>query len=196
MCPLEDATMVEAIESRSDAANADPAYRVFVSYIDKSREFYAAQGYERPYRWARNDDAPLTPLARPLDESRIGLVTTATPIDGASWSVSALTGPDPDPDDMPVQGTYAASLDPVPERLFTMNRSWDKEATHTDDLDSFFPIHRLQEYVAAGRIGSIAPRFYGVPTEYSQRRTNEVDAPRLLEYMREDGVDVAMLVPL
>jgi len=32
--------------------------------------------------------------------------------------------------------------------------------------------------------------------EYSQRRTNEADAPRLLELMREDGVDVALLVPL
>jgi hypothetical protein len=178
--------MVEAIEAGSDETTADPAYRVFVSYIDKSREFYAAQGYERPYRWARNDDVPFTALAKPLAESRIGLVTTATLIEG----------PDPDPDDMPVQHAYAATLDPVPERLFTMNRSWDKEATHTDDLDSYFPIHRLQEAVKAGRIGSIAPRFYGVPTEYSQRRTHEVDAPQLLEHMREDGVDVAMLVPL
>ena len=77
-----------------------------------------------------------------------------------------------------------------------MDLSWDKEATHTHDLDSFFPVHRLQEAVEAGRIGSLSPRFYGVPTEYSQRRTNEVDAPQLLEYLREDRVDVALLVPL
>ena len=64
--------MVDAIGTRSDEATADPAYRVFVSYIDKSRDFYAAQGYERPYRWARNDEAPFTPLAKPLSESRIG----------------------------------------------------------------------------------------------------------------------------
>ncbi len=72
----------------------------------------------------------------------------------------------------------------------------DKEATHTDDLDSFAPIHRLQEAVESGRIGSLSPRFYGAPTEYSQRKTNETDAPALLEFLREDAVDVALLVPL
>jgi hypothetical protein len=34
-----------------------------------------------------------------------------------------------------------------------------------------------------------------VPTEYSQRGTRESDAPELARLMREDGVDVAMLVP-
>ena len=165
----------------------DPAFRTFVSYIDKSREFYAAQGYERPYRWARNDEAPFTPLAKPLSESRIGLVTTAVNLDLPD---------DTDTEKLPVASTFAAPVEPVPERLFTQNRSWDKEATHTSDLDSFFPIHRLQELVEQGRIGSISPRYYGIPTEYSQRRTNDADAPKLLEYLREDNVDVAMLVPL
>ena len=27
-------------------------YRSFVSYIDRSREYYAAQGYSQPYTWA------------------------------------------------------------------------------------------------------------------------------------------------
>ena len=156
-------------------------------YIDKSREFYAAQQYERPYRWARNDESPFTPLVKPLSESRIGLVTTAMNLDLPD---------DFDTEELPIESTYAAPIDPTPERLFTQNRSWDKEATHTSDLDSFFPVHRLQEAVEAGRVGSISPRFYGVPTEYSQRRTNDADAPKLLELMREDGVDVAMLVPL
>ena len=97
---------------------------------------------------------------------------------------------------MPIESTFALPLDPLPDRLFTQTRDWDKEATHTNDLDSFFPIHRLQELVEIGRIGSISPRFYGIPTEYSQRRTIESDAPQLLSLMRDDGVDIAMLVPL
>ena len=36
----------------------DPTQRGFVSYIDKSREFYLAKGYGNPYRWASNPDAP------------------------------------------------------------------------------------------------------------------------------------------
>lgn len=168
-------------------ARAHPAYRVFVSYIDKSRDYYAAQGYERPYRWAHNEESPFVPPSKPLSECRLGVVTTA--LDGSIPD-------DVDPETLPLKATYAAPLDPVPERLYTMSLSWDKEATHTDDLNSYFPIHRLQELVAAGKLGSISPRYYGVPTEYGQRVSREVDAPRLLDYMRQDEVDVALLVPL
>ena len=165
----------------------DPAYRVFVSYIDKSREYYAAQGYEHPYRWAYHRDAPFVRLTLPLADSRVGLVTTAT---------LAAGDDDVDPDDRPAKFAYAAPIDPPPQRLYTADLSWDKDATHTNDLDSFFPVHRLQEAVAQGRIGSLSPRFYGVPTEYSQRRTREEDAPAILRMMREDGVAAAVLVGL
>jgi len=35
-----------------------------------------------------------------------------------------------------------------------------------------------------------------VPTEYSQRRTTERDAPEILRRCREDGVEAALLAPL
>lgn len=44
----------------------DPTLRTFVSYIDKSREYYLARGYGNPYRWVHFADVPFTPLARPL----------------------------------------------------------------------------------------------------------------------------------
>lgn len=160
------------------------AYRQFVSYIDKSREYYRAQGFENPYRWACNADAPFTSLKKPLSESRIGLITTAS---------LEKSRPESYPVPTPV---FAAPVEPPPASLYTENRAWDKVATHTDDLDSFAPIRRLQEAVHAGRIGSLSPRFYGAPTEYSQRKTNEIDAPALLEFLREDAVDLALLVPL
>jgi hypothetical protein len=37
-----------------------------VRYIDKTREYYASAGYTTPYRWARFDEIPFAPLARPL----------------------------------------------------------------------------------------------------------------------------------
>ena len=55
----------------------DPSHRLFVSYIDKSREYYLARGYANPYRWARHDDAPFAPLAKPLSRSRVALISTA-----------------------------------------------------------------------------------------------------------------------
>jgi hypothetical protein len=40
-------------------------YRSFVSYIDRSREYYAAQGYTKPYEWPHYDGVPFTPLKKP-----------------------------------------------------------------------------------------------------------------------------------
>ena len=162
-------------------------HRTFVSYIDRTREYYGAQGYEKPYVWARNTGAPFAKLAKPLAQCRVALVTTASP-----WR-----------EDKPVDGVlrgnkqvWSGPTDAPPERLFTDDLSWDKEATHTRDVESFLPIRRLQELAAQGRIGSLAPRFHGVPTDYSQRRTIEQDAPEILARCREDGVDVVLLVPL
>jgi len=34
-----------------------------VRYIDKTRAYYQAEGYEKPYEWAHFDDIPFTPFA-------------------------------------------------------------------------------------------------------------------------------------
>jgi len=161
----------------------DQSQRTFVSYIDKSREFYLAQGFDNPYRWAYFEDVPFTPLAKPLSECVVALITTASlPSDGPI-------------DTRPPAVVYSVPSDDPPERLYTMNRFWDKLATHTEDLDSFFPIHRLQELARQGRI-RLAARAHGVPTEYSQRNTIIEDAPEVLRRCLKDGVDAAVLVPL
>ena len=161
-------------------------HRTFVSYIDRTREFYAAQGYDRPYAWAHHDDAPLAKLSKPLAECRVALVTTASPLDTHIDPGSLRADKE----------VWSGAVDPAPERLFTDHLSWDKQATHTDDVESFLPIEALRSFVERGRIGSLAPRFHGVPTDYSQRRNVEVDAPEILRRCREDEVDVALLVPL
>jgi len=173
------------------AESFDAAHRRFVSYIDKSREYYASQGYDAPYRWARFDDVPFTPLVKPLAQSRIGVVTTSTLL--AAGAV--VPESDGDPGDLP-GSVHTGPMDPPPARLYTDNRSWDKEATHTNDTESFLPADRLRECVEQGRLGAVSERFYAVPTEYSQRSTQEADAPEIARLMRDDQVDVAMLVPL
>jgi D-proline reductase (dithiol) PrdB len=162
-------------------------HRTFLSYIDRTREFYAAQGYDKPYQWARNSDVPFANLAKPLSECRVTLVTTASPLRTARASDGVLRG---------TKKVWSGATSEPPERLFTDDLAWDKETTHTDDVESFLPIERVRAHVVAGRIGSLAARFHGVPTDYSQRRTIEVDAPEVLRRCREDEVDVALLVPL
>jgi D-proline reductase (dithiol) PrdB len=161
-------------------SEVDPTHRIFVSYIDKSREFYLARGYGNPYRWAHNEDVPFTPLAKSLIKSRVALITT-TALPGEKRSLIEV---------------YAAPTVPPPVALFTDHRSWHKEATHTRDVESFLPIRRLEEFAAVGRIGATSPRFYGVPADFSQRRTVEKYAPAVLDLCRADAVDVAFLFPL
>ncbi len=161
----------------------DPTHRSFVSYINKSREFYTARGYANPYRWACHDDAPFSRLSRPLAESVVTLITTA------HW-VQA------DGDTPWLREVYSMESASAPDHLSTDGLFWDRNATHTDDLDSFFPIHRLHEFTAEGRIGRLARRLHGVPTEYSQRSTRERDAPEILRRCKEDDVNAALLVPL
>jgi len=162
---------------------ADPTHRTFVSYIDKSREYYLARGYGNPYRWAHFEDVPFSPLKRPLSESVVTLITTAMPEGDASAELL-------------MRGVFSIPSDNPPARLSTEGLFWDRQATHTDDLDSFFPIHRLQEYVRERRIGRLATRLHCVPTEYSRRNTIDRDAPEILRRCQEDGADAALLVPL
>jgi hypothetical protein len=164
-------------------------HRSFVSYIDRTREFYTAQGYPKAYAWPRHADVPFAPLRKPLSECRIGLVTTAGKPHAKGKTDALGLG-------LGVRELYAEPTDPPPTRLFTEDLGWDKEATHTEDVDSFLPVNRLSEYAAHGRIGSVSPRFYGVPTDYSQSRTSQRYAPRILEWCREDGVDAVLLSAL
>ena len=152
-----------------------------VAYMERTRRYYAAQGFEKPYQWAHFDDAPFSALKQPVSESRLALITTAT----------CKPRHETDP-----RRLVSGDVDYPPTRLYANDLFWDRKATHLDDLNSYFPIDHLKALVDAGRIGALAERFHCLPTEYSQRRTVSIDAPELLKRCREDGADLAMLVPL
>ena len=48
-----------------------------VRYIDRTRDYYLSQGYDKSYEWAHFDDVPFTPLAKPLSECKVGLLGTS-----------------------------------------------------------------------------------------------------------------------
>jgi D-proline reductase (dithiol) PrdB len=159
--------------------------RSYVSYIDKSREYYQAQGFEQAYRWAAFDDVPFSRLAKPLSECNVAVVTTSfLHHHDSAWGAPASN-----------KVVYHHPVGEAPDRMFTADLSWDKQATHTDDTETFLPLSRLVELAAEGVIGSVNHRFFGVPTEYSQRKTG-LDAEAIANWCAEDGVDIALLVPL
>jgi D-proline reductase (dithiol) PrdB len=162
-----------------------------IPYMQRTRDYYLALGYANPYRWAHFREVPFTPLRRPLAQARVALITTAAPYQpgagdqgpGAPYNAAAKF--------------YAVDSHPadrVPD-LRISHVGYDRVHTTAEDPNTWLPLRRLHEAVAAGRIGALTPRFHGAPTNRSHRVTMETDAPELLRRCREDGADGAILVP-
>ena len=161
-----------------------------VRYIDKTRDYYLAEGYDTPYRWAHFDDVPFTPLAKPLSECRATLISTS------GIQTTTGFGPRRGKDRLLHDSVYTIPSDTPVEALFSNEGHFDSHETTLDDANAFFPISRLHELVEKGRLGSVSRDLIGVGTQYSHRRTREHDAPRVLELCREQRVDVAILTPV
>src|SRR5260370_40251841 len=61
----------------ADSHHFAPEYDAPIEYMRRTREYYLALGYDNPYRWAHYLDAPFLPLAKPLKDSTLALITTA-----------------------------------------------------------------------------------------------------------------------
>ena len=168
-----------------------PDYDSPVPYMQRTREYYKAIGYTTPYRWAHYIDAPFTPLKKPLSQSRVTIVTTAAPYQpdkgdqgpGAAYNGSAK-----------FYTVYSGDTS-VDHDLRISHIGYDRIHTTATDIGTWFPLPALRRAAAAGRIGAIAPRFHGAPTNRSHRVTIETDAPEMLARVREDKADVAIVVP-
>ncbi len=162
-----------------------------VKYIDRTRDYYLSQGYAKPYQWAHFDEFPFSRLKKPLSECRATLVSTS------DVAIRNLNGEGRDKSNEDLVGSAYVIPTETPEALlFSRQEHYDQHATHLDDVNSYFPVSRLKEKVAQGRLKSLAPRCHGVYTAYSQKRTLEVDAPEVLRRCREDEVDIAVLTPV
>src|SRR3546814_11906510 len=62
---------------------------------------------------------------------------------------------------------------------------YDRLHNKADDSRAWFPLQALRDAAASGRIGSIAPRFHGAPTNRSHRTTIDQDLPEMLKRCRD-----------
>jgi glycine/betaine/sarcosine/D-proline reductase family selenoprotein B len=162
-----------------------------IPYMRRTREYYAAIGYTTPYRWAHYVAAPFTPLGKKLTQSKVAIITTAAPYQpdkgdqgpGAAYNGSAKFY-------TVYSGDTARDHD-----LRISHIGYDRTHTTATDSGTWFPLPALRRAAASGRIGAVAPRFHGAPTNRSHRVTVETDAPEILARVREDGADVAIVVP-
>jgi hypothetical protein len=158
--------------------------------MDRIRDYYIAQGYEKPYRWANFDEVPFTPLKKPLSESKITLFSTS------DVSVQRPEGEELPAEEVTVGDVYSVDWDTPLDRLYSRQESFDRYATTLDDLNSYLPLTRLQEFVEDGRIGALTDRFHNVNRGYSQKLMLQTAAPAALEICQRDEVDVAILTPV
>jgi hypothetical protein len=168
-----------------------PSHDVPVGYMLRTREYYQALGYGEPYRWAHYAEVPFLRLTRPLALCRVTIVTTGAPYRpgcgeqgrGAPYNAAAK-----------FYSVYSGDTASDPD-LRISHVAIDRAHTTAEDIGTYFPLLQLRRCVAAGRIGALAPRFHGLPTNRSQRATIEVDCPQLVARCRADAVDAVVLVP-
>jgi glycine/betaine/sarcosine/D-proline reductase family selenoprotein B len=168
-----------------------PDYDAPIPYMQRTRDYYTAIGYTTPYRWAHYIDVPFQPLRKKLAQSRVALVTTAARFDptkgdqgpGAPYNGSAK-----------FYQVYDGDTG-IDHDLRISHIGYDRLHTTATDSNTWFPLAQLRRLAAAGRIGEVAPRFFGAPTNRSHRVTIDTDAPDILARCEQDGVDAVVLVP-
>jgi len=168
-----------------------PAHDEPIPYRQRLRDYYAALGYGAPYDWAHYAEVPFHRLHKPLGDCRLTLVTTAAPYQ-------------PDKGDQGPGAPYNAkakfytvySGDTAQDHDLRISHiAIDRKHTTAEDPATYFPLSAMRQNAISGRIGSVASRFHGAPTNRSHRVTIEVDCPELIGRCLADGVEAAILVP-
>jgi D-proline reductase (dithiol) PrdB len=179
--------MSEKIRDLGFAADYDAP----IPYLERVRDYYRGLGHGAPYRWAHYGEVPFQPLTKPLAECRIALITTAAPYrpdrgdqgPGAPYNAAAK-----------FYRVYSGDSTSDPD-LRISHVAYDRAHTTAEDSRTWFPLYQLRLQAGAGRIGFVARRFHGAPTNRSQRTTLSHDCPELLARCRADGADAVILVP-
>jgi D-proline reductase (dithiol) PrdB len=145
----------------------------------------------KAYPWRRIDPVSWAPLKKPLKESRAALVSSAGLVQpGQKPFDDTIRGGDYNFREIPADMEVAALIDTHRSDLYD----------HTglrQDPNLVFPLDRLRERVGSGRIGSLNQRhlsFMGSIT--APGRLVKKTAPVAVRKLVEDGVDIALLVPV
>lgn len=162
-----------------------------IPYLQRIRQYYWALGYGEPYQWAHYAEVPFHPLNTALSQCRIALITTAAPYQTGKGDQGPRA-----PYNAKAKFYNVYSGDTARDHDLRISHiAIDRKHTTGEDPATYFPLTELRQRAAAGRIGSVAPRFHGAPTNRSHRVTLEIDCPEIVARCKADDVDAAILVP-
>ena len=168
-------------------ADGTPGRMAPVRYVDLLNQRYQQQGFP-PYQWTVNEDAPLTPLHKPLSECRVSMLTSGGVAHCSlpTWDANARN-------DFRLDEVDPGATGPD----FTVSDSYYDTVDAEQDVNCVFPIDRIRELESDGTIGSVAPRLWSgfMGRIYKRTHVQEVAAPALFDELVSDEVDLFLLVP-
>ena len=133
------------------------------------------------------NNTPITPLKKPLNESKLALLTTGglhlktdTPFDTkhkeGDCSYRMLPG------------------DVIHDQIMVTHESYDHKFINKD-LNCVFPIDRIREYVSEGTIGSLSEEHYSFMGHIYVTGPLLENSVKAGKRLKELGVDIAFLTP-
>lgn len=136
------------------------------------------------------DDVPWTKVAKPLEESRFAIVTTA--------GVHHRDQPPFDMADKNGDPSFRILDAETIETDYTITHDYYDHKDARNDLNVVLPLARLREMVAAGCIGAVAQQhisFMGhIDGLHVQTLIHET-APEAAALLKKNGVDAVLLTP-
>jgi D-proline reductase (dithiol) PrdB len=157
-----------------------------VDYIDYTRRTYDALGYA-PYAWVENEAlSSLAPLPCPVSEASLALVAS-----GGIYRRGQRAFHFKDDSSYRLIDTDVSK-----DELRVTHFAYDLRDARSDP-NVVFPLEGLRGLVSEKRLGRLAPNaitFMG--GIYSARRVQEELAPKVVEEVRDQRADIALLVPV
>jgi D-proline reductase (dithiol) PrdB len=171
-----------------------PAFRTaYAGWWPAARPLIAGHQYAaafKQYPWPTFRSAPWTPAAKPLSASRVALVTTG------GLYVRDL---DPPFDTEALEGDASFRRLPAEARSagIAIAHGHFPKAIAEADLNTIYPLERLEALRQEGVVGSIASTHYSL-MGYAPQAADlaEATAPAIAAELVRDGVDAVLLVPV
>ncbi len=152
---------------------------------------FSTRQYLKVYPWKQIDPVPWVKLNKNLSECRLAIISSA-----------GFVPADQEPFDPYIKGGDV-SFRKIPSSInvnqlndYHKSKSFDHSGMR-EDPNVAFPIDRVRELAELGRIGSVNHQhlsFMGVITAPS-RLINRT-APEAVQLLVQDGVDIAVLIPV
>ena len=156
---------------------------------------------DTPSRWVY-EDRPFTPMRKPLEESRVGLLTSsghyAAGDDPEPFGISGMTQQEAE-DRISDFLREAPRLSAIPRDiddpdLRVRHGGYDVRSVRKD-YNVAFPRDHLVDAARRGRIGEVAATLYSFTGAAAQGRLKRL-APQWAQQLLDDRIDVLLLVPV